>query len=178
MREAGANPFIVLDALDFEKGILDSVQHPSLVAYHTYDVDRDGNEVIAGYAVVKLYSDGGAKIVDLCVLPAFRRRGYGRALLDSLRAFLQHCGGRGYVSWHPATDEVNLGTARFLDQLGFKIDQGVFRPCFTMAATHRDQPQMPCTPDHFADWMNGYAYGADECDWCSKHLAAQTDTPS
>lgn len=176
MHEAEANPFIVLEALDFDKGIVDSVQKPSLVAYHTYDVDRDGNEVMAGYAVVHLYSDGGAKIVDLGVLPAFRRRGYGRALIDCLRVFLDHCGGRSYVSWHPPTDEVNLGTARFLDELGFKIGQGVFRPCFEIASSVRNQPHMPCTPNHFVDWMTGHAYGADECDWCEKHLQPESSS--
>jgi ribosomal protein S18 acetylase RimI-like enzyme len=174
MREAGTNPFIVLDALEFEKGVVDSVKHPSLVAYHTYDVDRDGSEVIGGYAVVKLYCDGGAKIVDLGVLPAFRRRGYGRALIESLQAFLQHCGGRGHVSWYPPTDQVNLGTVSFLDGLGFKIDKGICAPCFSIASTHRKQPHMPCTPDHFVDWMNGHAYGADECDWCEKQLQVES----
>jgi ribosomal-protein-alanine N-acetyltransferase len=98
------------------------LQKPSSLAIGAY---HDGGELV-GYAIVSRYVDAW-HVMNIAVVPDFRRRGIGRALLERLFEVTAADPRRGY------TLEVrvsNAGAIRLYERLGFE-PRGVRRGYYT-----------------------------------------------
>jgi mycothiol synthase len=115
-------------------------------------VVRDGTE-LAGYARVDLADDGAQ--AELVVHPAFRRRGYGRALLDQVVAA---AGDRPLSIW--AHGDLP-GSAELLTSRGFSRDRVLLQMRRDLAGV--DPDPRPGLPDDVE--VGTFRPGRDEDAW-------------
>jgi GNAT superfamily N-acetyltransferase len=116
-----------------------------------YDLSKDGAEVIPGYMLLKVYSDG-ISLIDFAILPEFRRRGLASAAISRVKKFLELTDG-GYLTWHCPSESVATAAVGLMLANEFSFQASVTGPTFTWSRKRAVPRQHKSSAKLFAEFV-------------------------